>query len=43
MHPGDKLNSQAVALSKSHTKLITTQEVLGEFLTFFLQEGRSIA
>lgn len=39
MHPGDKLHSQAIALSKSCTKLITTQEVLGEFLTFFCSKG----
>ena len=39
MNPGDKLHSQAVALSKSHTKLTTTQEVLSEFLTFFCCKG----
>jgi uncharacterized protein len=39
MHPGDKLHSQAVALSKSHIKLTTTQEVLSEFLTFFCCKG----
>lgn len=39
MHPGDKLHGQARALSKSHTKLITTQEILSEFLTFFCCKG----
>jgi predicted nucleic acid-binding protein len=39
MNPGDKLHSQAVALSKSHIKLTTTQEVLSEFLTFFCCRG----
>lgn len=39
MHPGDRLHSQALALSKVHTKLITTHEVLAEFLTFFCCKG----
>lgn len=42
MHPGDKLHRQAVDLSKAHTKLITTQEVLCEFLTFFCSKGETL-
>lgn len=37
--PKDELHNKAVELSKKHIKLLTTQEVLSEFLNFFSSKG----
>ncbi len=38
-NPKDELHNKAVELSKKHIKLLTTQEVLSEFLNFFSSKG----
>jgi|ERR1700722_604786 len=42
MNPRDNLHTQACALSQKHKKLITTQEVLSEFLNFFCKRGNQL-
>ena len=38
-NPKDELHNKAIELSKKHIKILTTQEVLGEFLNFFSSKG----
>jgi len=39
MNPRDSLHRQAHILSEQYTRLITSQEVLGEFMNFFCKRG----
>lgn len=39
MSPRDDLHHQALALSKQHARIITSQEVLSEFMNFFCGRG----
>lgn len=42
MSPQDALHLQAVSLSKKYNELITSQEILAEFMNFFCGKGSNL-